>query len=328
MNTRFSIIPVLALLASTGLSSAETPKPNIVAPAPMPATATGPSETSESGTLKVCASTKEAPFSTADEDGFENRIAAILAKAMGRELDYQWVDRPAIYLVRDGLDKKTCDVLMGVDSGDDRLLTSEPYYRSAYAFVSEASDDFSGTRWQDAGGDGLSRFATRLYSPAGTMLKYSGKYEDNLAYLYSLIDFKSRRNQYLDVPADRLVQEVRAGNADLAIAFAPEVARYVKQSDGKLRLSLIENDLELQNGQTVDLQYSQSIATRRGDDELMKEINEALAASREEIAAVIAEEGIPSLPLADASDNDKKAEDHASNAETTGDDGAGESARN
>ena len=315
MNIRHAIIPVLALLASTGLSSAESAKPGAAASPPVPATATGPSETSDSDTLKVCASTKEAPFSTADETGFENRIAAILAKATGRKLEYQWVDRPAIYLVRDGLNKKTCDVVMGVDSDDGRLLTSQPYYRSAYAFVAPASEDFDGHRWQSVGGDDLSRFATRLYSPAETMLKYSGKYEDNLAYLYSLVDFKSRRNQYIDVPADRLVQEVRDGHADLAIAFAPEVARYVKESDGKLNLSLIENDLELQNGETIELQYSQSIGTRPGDEKLMEEINRALAESKDEIVAVLEEEGIPLMPIEDAGRTGAKGEDHAANLE-------------
>ena len=88
------------------------------------------------------------------------------------------------------------------------------------------------------------------------MLKYAGKYEDNLAYLYGLVNFKSNRNAFTEVAADRLASEVRNGEADLAIAFAPDVARYVTASDGELRLTLIENSLERQDGVTIPLQLS------------------------------------------------------------------------
>lgn len=266
---------------------------------PVPPTAEGSSPTSEGDVLKVCASAKEAPYSMKDESGFENRIAEVLAATMGRKLEYEWIDRAAIYLVRDGLSKKTCDVVIGVDTGDERLATSRPYYRTAHAFVSRADREFAGSRWQDVGGEGLSRFATRLYSPAETMLKYAGKYEDNLAYLYGLVNFKSRRNQYLDVPPDRLVQEVRDRNADLAIAFAPDVARYVKEAGGDLAITLITNDVERSDGETVELQYSQSVGVRKGDGALLGQIDDALAKAQGEIGAILDEEGIPTLPLED-----------------------------
>ncbi|MER0240017.1 methanol oxidation system protein MoxJ [Fulvimarina sp. MAC8] len=316
METRSVCAALVALFATTALASAQQNNDSAVKPTPVPAKASGPSETSQSDILKVCASTKEAPYSSADESGFENRIAEILAEEMGRTLEYQWVEQPAIYLVRDGLDEKTCDVIIGVDAGDERLLTTTPYYRSAYAFVSKASDDFDGTRWQDVGGENISRIVHRLYSPAETMLKYSGKYEDNLAYLYSLVDFKSRRNQFIDVPASRLVQEVRAGEADLAIAFAPDVARYVKQSDGELKLTAIENDLELQNGQTIELQYSQSVGVRPGDDQLLAEIEDALSSSKDRIDAVLEDEGIPMLEIG-ADENDTKSAPNESEKEAS-----------
>ena len=45
----------------------------------------------------------------------------------------------------------------------------------------------------------------------------------------SLIGFKSKRNQYVRVPPDRLVGDVADGKSDFAVGFAPEVARYAKQ---------------------------------------------------------------------------------------------------
>ncbi|BDA85151.1 amino acid ABC transporter substrate-binding protein [Aureimonas sp. SA4125] len=256
----------------------------------------GPSPTSTSDVLKICASQNEAPFSAADGSGFENRIGVALAEGMGRKAEFVWTDKNAIYLVRDFLEKKSCDVVLGLDAGDERVLTSKSYYRTGYAFVSETKDGFTGTRWQDVDSNGMRRFSMRLHSPAETILKYAGKYEDNLAYLYSLVDFKSRRNQYSEVPPARIVSEVSGGQADLAIAFAPEVARYVKDSKGALKLTLIENALEQKNGITLPLQYDQAIGVRKGDDALLEAVNEGLSKAAPAIEAILTEEGIPLLP--------------------------------
>lgn len=255
----------------------------------------GPSAFSVSDTLRICASEKEAPFSVADGSGFENRIGAALAAAMDRKAEFVWTKKNAIYLVRDSLEKQTCDVVLGVDTDDPRLLTSAPYYRTGYAFVSETKDNFNGTRWQDIDSPGVKRISTRLHSPAETILKYAGKYEDNLAYLYSLVNFESRRNQYSEVPPQRIVSELQ-GEADLAIAFAPEVARYVKASNGGLKLTLISNALEQQNGVTLALQYDQSVGVRKGDEALLAAVNDGLSKAAPAIQAILDDEGIPLLP--------------------------------
>ena len=247
-------------------------------------------------TLRVCSSTKDAPYSTASADGFENRIAAILAQETGRKLKHVWIDKAAIYLVRDGIDQGICDLVIGVDTNDERLLTSEPYYRSGYVFVSRQDRDFEGSRWQDADTPGFTRFSYRFHSPAETILKYAGRYESNLAYTYSLIDFKSRRNQYINVPADRVVNEVAKGEADLGIAFAPEVARYVKNSTTPLKITVITNDIERSDGVIIPLKYEQSVGISKKKAELVDEINKALASGAPEIRAILEAEGIPLLP--------------------------------
>ncbi|GGD09732.1 methanol oxidation system protein MoxJ [Aureimonas glaciei] len=283
----------LAVFLATG-SLAET----ATTPAAQPTDAdlkVGPSAYSISDTLRICSSEKEVPFSQADGSGFENKIGLALAAAMGREAQFVWTKKNAIYLVRDGLEKQTCDVVLGVDTGDPRLLTSEPYYRTGYAFVSETKDNFNGSRWQDVDSPGVKRVSMRLYSPAETIMKYAGKYEDNLAYLYSLVNFESRRNQYSDVAPERIVSELQ-GEADLAIAFAPEVARYVKASNGALKLTLITNALEQQNGVALALQYDQSVGVRKGDEALLQAVNTGLAKAAPQIHAILEAEGIPLLP--------------------------------
>lgn len=257
----------------------------------------GAATAQEDTTLRVCASAKDAPYSDARGEGFENRIAAILADEAGMELDLVILDRDAIYAFRDGIETGKCDVLVGVDTGDDRVLTSKPYYRSGYAFVSQTARGFDGDTWQDIDREGFSTFAYRYHTPAETILKYTGRYEYNLVYQASLINFSDRRNQYTQVPAERVVSEVASGTADLGIAFAPDIARYVRDAREPLTLTLITNEIERQDGVIIPLQYSQSVGVSKARPELLDVITAALDSGQDRIARVLAEEGIPTLPL-------------------------------
>ncbi|WP_313348461.1 methanol oxidation system protein MoxJ [Paracoccus sp. (in: a-proteobacteria)] len=246
--------------------------------------------------LRVCASTKDAPFSQADGTGFENRIAQVLADEMGARLELVMLEKEAIYLVRDGIDKDLCDVLVGVDADDPRLLTSNPYYRSGYAFITRQDRNFEGDKWQDVDQDGFNTFAYRLHSPAETILKYTGRYEYNLIYQASLTNFEDRRNKYTQVEANRVVSEVSDGSADLAIVFAPEAARYVRDSRVPLRMTLITNEIERSDGVIIPLQYSQSVGVSKTHPELLEPIEQALQSGSKKIGAILADEGIPLLP--------------------------------
>lgn len=251
----------------------------------------------EIDTLRVCASTKDAPYSDKDGNGFENKIAQVIADEMGAQLDLVMIDREAIYLVRDGIDDDLCDVLVGVDAGDERLLTTEPYYRSGYALVTRQDRNFEGDTWQDVDQEGFNTFAYRLHSPAETILKYTGRYEYNLIYQASLTNFEDRRNKYTQVEPGRVVSEVADGGADLGIIFAPDAARYVRDARQPLRMTLITNDLERSDGLIIPLQYSQSVGVSKAHPQLLDPIEKALQTGASKIEAILTEEGIPLLPL-------------------------------
>ncbi|GLK86060.1 methanol oxidation system protein MoxJ [Ancylobacter defluvii] len=245
--------------------------------------------------LRICASNVEAPFSNKESTGFEDRIAVVLAQAMGRKPVFVRNDKPGIYLVRDQLDKNSCDVVMGVDAGDERVLTSKPYYRTGYVLVTKADRNITTSDWQDQQIKDQTRFAVRFYSPAETMLKRIGRFEDNAAYMYSLVNFVSRRNQWTQVPGDRLATEVATGEADVAIAFAPEVARYVKASTTPLRMTVISTGIDRPNDKPIPMHYDQSIGVRKNDPALLAQIDAALEKAKPQIEQILTTEGIPLL---------------------------------
>src|SRR4051812_1380337 len=88
-------------------------------------------------TLRVCAEPDNLPLSNESEGGFENRIARLLADDLGARLVYSWQEQRRGF-VRKTIGADVCDVWMGVPAGFERLLTTRPYYRSSYVFVSRA----------------------------------------------------------------------------------------------------------------------------------------------------------------------------------------------
>jgi mxaJ protein len=246
--------------------------------------------------LRVCAAKNEMPYSNEAREGFENRLAQVLSGRLKRPVEFVWSERAAVYLVKDLLDAGKCEVVMGLDTGDVRVLTTRPYYRSSYVFVYRQDRGLDITDWNSPDLMNLHTFAVPQGTPADLLLRKLGKYEENVNYMYSLIDFKSRRNQYVRFDSARLVNEVVDGKADIAILWGPEAARYVKQSPVPLVMVPIP-DFIGNDGETVEFEYNQSMGVRTGDSQLLEQINQAIAAAASEIRAVLADEGIPLVPM-------------------------------
>src|SRR4051794_26111460 len=88
-------------------------------------------------TLKVCADPDNLPYSDKAERGFENRLAHIIAADLKQHLSFVWA-RPRRGFVRERMNKGECDVLLSVPVGLRGLLTTNPYVRSSYVFVTRA----------------------------------------------------------------------------------------------------------------------------------------------------------------------------------------------
>jgi len=273
----------LGLPTETGSSGAQTPAP---------ATAT-----QDSKALRICAAKKQPPLSLEDGSGLENKIGVALAESMGLKPQFVWSEKPAIYLVRDYLDKRLCDVIIGLDTGDPRVATSSPYYRTGYVFITRADQDLDIKSWNDPRITHLGHIAVPFGSPGEILLKDKGLYEDNMAYLYSLVNFRSARNEYTQIDPQRLVGEVAGGGAAAAVGFAPDVARYVKTSATQLRMNLIEDDAKKTDGERVPQRFDQSVGVRKDDAALLKQVNVALAKAKPKIDEILQADGVPLLPI-------------------------------
>src|SRR5262249_4040980 len=92
--------------------------------------------------LRVCADPRNLPYSNEAGDGFENKIAALLAHKLGKSLAYAYYPG-ATGFVRNTLNAHRCDVIIGIPQRDDVAQVTNPYYRTAYAIVSKLGTDLA-----------------------------------------------------------------------------------------------------------------------------------------------------------------------------------------
>src|SRR5215218_8242530 len=114
---------VLVSIALSAIGCGRTADPPASAPQAQPARV-----------LRVCADPNNLPFSNQRLEGFENRIASLVADRMGAKLEYVWWAQRRGF-IRNTLRAGVCDVVMGLPSRIEQAATTDPYYRSSYVFV-------------------------------------------------------------------------------------------------------------------------------------------------------------------------------------------------
>ncbi|MCB5189193.1 methanol oxidation system protein MoxJ [Methylobacillus arboreus] len=247
--------------------------------------------------LKVCAGKEELPYSNDKQEGFENEIAKVLGNALNRTVKFVWWSDPR-YSVRDFLDKKQCDVLLGLDKGDPRVLNTKVYYKSGYVFVTRKDREIDITSWDHPYlKERNFRIGFLPDSPAKNMALEINRFDDMFDYLVELTDFKSTRNRYVKIDERKLVDDVVSKNLHAAALWGPSVAKYVHESKTPLNMVLIEDNAKRANGSKIPMQYEVVMGVRLGDEALKAELDQAITSSQKEIDAILEREHIPLLPI-------------------------------
>ena len=84
--------------------------------------------------LRVCADPNNLPYSNDRLEGFENRLAALVAADLRTTVQYTWWAQRRGFL-RNTLNAGICDVVIGWPARMELVRTTRPYYRSTYVFV-------------------------------------------------------------------------------------------------------------------------------------------------------------------------------------------------
>ena len=244
---------------------------------------------STTAALRVCADPNNLPFSNERGEGFENKLAEMLAADRGLDLEYTWFAQRRGF-IRNTLNAAECDVVMGVPASFDLALTTRPYYRSSYVWVSRADRGHALRSLDDPRLKAL-RIGVQMIgddfsnSPPAHALANRGLV-GNIAG-YSVIGDYARPN-----PPARIVEAVDEGEVDAAVVWGPLAGFFAKRARQPLTLTPVEPQIDLP---FLPLVFDISMAVRHGDTERAAGLDEFLERRRADIDALLQSYGVPRL---------------------------------
>src|SRR2546423_7478842 len=87
--------------------------------------------------LRIAADPNNLPFSNERLEGFENKIAEVIAADLGADVEYVWrAQRRGVF--RHAVQEDGCELVLGGPAHFDMAATTSPYFRSSYVFLSRA----------------------------------------------------------------------------------------------------------------------------------------------------------------------------------------------
>ena len=232
-------------------------------------------------TLRVCADPHNLPFSNQGGEGFENRIAELLAQELGVELAYIWYPQ-SMGFVRNTLGARVCDVVMGIVTTSELLQNTNPYYRSSYALVQRADADPKVSSLGDPQLADL-RIGAVAQTPPIDLLAQRGLLK-NLRPYHLMVDtrFASSGRQ--------MVEDVAAGAIDVGVLWGPIAGYWAKRQSVPLEVTPV-------TGESVGarLDFRITMGLRRNEPEWKRVLNDFIAEHKAEIQAILLDYGVPLL---------------------------------
>ncbi|WP_374468821.1 substrate-binding domain-containing protein [Phenylobacterium sp.] len=239
--------------------------------------------------LRVCADPNNLPFSDARGEGFENKLAELVADELGMTVEYTWWAQRRGY-VRNTLKEGQCDVWPGVATQVEMLATTQPYYRSTYVFLTRADRHLQLASLDDPqlrtlrigvqmiGDDSSNTPPTHALARRGIVQNVRG---------YMLYGDYAQPN-----PPAEIVRAVDRGDVDVAVVWGPLAGYFAARAEHLLTLTPVTPWLD---GPQWPMVFDISMGVRKDDLELRDRIDEALVRRAADVQALLKAYGVPAV---------------------------------
>ena len=237
--------------------------------------------------LRVCADPNNLPFSNRQQQGFENKIAELLARERGGRVAYTWWPQRRGFL-RGTLNAGRCEVVMGVPVNYELALTTRPYYGSTYAFVYPSDAAYRLTSLDDVVLASL-RIGVHLIgddytnSPPAHALSQRGLVEN-------VVGCSVFGNYAEDSPPGKIVEAVAAGEIDTALVWGPIGGYFAQRHTPPLQVTPLPADA---GSDRLPFRYDIAMGVRRGNQTLRAELDALLVQHARPIRAILQDYGVP-----------------------------------
>ena len=237
--------------------------------------------------LAVCADPGNLPFSNDKLEGFENKIASLIAADLRTTLRYEWRVQRRDFLRRTLL-SGACDVVMGVSAGLPGVSVTRPYYTSTYVFVSVrkrklqlGSFDAPALKNLKIGLHAIA--AEGSNTPPARALAKRGIVDN-------IVGFSMWGEENVADPQARIITAVATGEIDTAVVWGPFAGYFAKRHGNRLVVTPVEADPQTPSFAFV---YEISLGVRDGDDLLKEKLQDVLHRRKSDIEAILNEYAVP-----------------------------------
>lgn len=237
--------------------------------------------------LRVCADPNNLPFSNEAGEGFENLLAELVASELGARVEYTWWAQRRGF-IRNTLTAQTCDVVMGLPTSMELALTTRPYYRSTYVFVTR----------RDAKLDIRSLDDSLLRSLRVGVQVIGDDYNDappahamsRRGIVRNVIGYSVYGDYAEEAPPSRIVRAVAENEVDVAIAWGAMAGYYAARQRLPLRVVPVTPQIDLP---FMPMVFDISLGVRREDLALRDELDAVLIRRRADIDAILDRYHVP-----------------------------------
>jgi quinoprotein dehydrogenase-associated probable ABC transporter substrate-binding protein len=238
-------------------------------------------------TLRVCSDPANMPFSNTAGEGFENKIAELIAQELGVPVSYTWYPQ-ATGFVRRTLREGRCDIIIGYAQGDELVQNTNHYYRSAWAIVYKKGSGLDGLINLDDERLKGKKIGVIAGAPPADVLAENGLIGS--ARPYALV--VDRR---FDSPSEQMVKHIESGELDAGILWGPIGGYYAKKSSAPMVVTPLVKETKGPRSA-----YRITLGVRPQDQDWKRELNRLLAKNQARINAILLEYGVPLLDEQDA----------------------------
>ncbi|TXH38196.1 MAG: quinoprotein dehydrogenase-associated putative ABC transporter substrate-binding protein [Rhodospirillaceae bacterium] len=246
---------------------------------PGPIEAASRVEAVDRSALRVCADPSNLPFSNQKGEGFENKIAELLAKKMQVPLRYVWYPNSTGFL-RNTLRARQCDLVLGIVSGAEMVQSTNPYYRSAYVIVTRTADKLELKSLDDPRLHNLKIGLTAGTPPADIAVR--------MGLIANVVPYQLVVDTRYDAPGRQMIEDLRAKKIDVALLWGP-IAGYFSR-DHKDELEIQQLTVPSKN---IRLDFYIAMGVRPGENTWKNDINNLLRQNQAEITGILRDYNIP-----------------------------------
>jgi mxaJ protein len=201
-------------------------------------------------------------------------------------VEYTWWAQRRGY-IRNSLKAKRCDVMIGVPTGVGMVLTTRPYYRSTYTFVSRRGtprvESFDDPKLKTL------RVGVQLIgddfanSPPAEALTHRGIVKNVRGYTV-IGDYREPN------PPSRIVRAVSNGEIDIGIVWGPLAGYFAQRSPVPLRVSPVSPQIDVPY---LPFVFDIAMGVRRGESAFRDSLDNVIMRHQPEIDRILESYGVP-----------------------------------